>query len=86
MFCSFILDRATKFNHKFLAAMLFANDQVLFLELFGLPGQKSKAIPAAFTPLVQHLRRSNLIVIAVCADNATNEKASLNRLHDYSLQ
>jgi hypothetical protein len=66
--------------------MLFARDQVLFLELFDLPDQKSKTIALAVAPLVQHLSREHLIVAAVCTDNASNEKAVLDPLNDYSLQ
>jgi hypothetical protein len=66
--------------------MLFINNEVRLLDLFDLEDQKSKTIALAVTPIIQHLYRSNLVVTAICTDNASNERALLNPANDYSLQ
>jgi hypothetical protein len=66
--------------------MLFLERQVHFLELLDLADQRAPTIAGYVSPVIQKLTAKNLIVTAVCTDNASNEKAILNPDHDYSLQ
>jgi hypothetical protein len=81
-----MLDGASKIDYQFLVLILFSEHQILFLELLDLPDQKSRTIASNVAPIIQKLQANNLIVIAICSDNARNEKAILNQAHDYSLQ
>jgi hypothetical protein len=85
-FCSIMIDGATKFNHILLAVILFFRGQIHFLDLVDLPDQKSETIARRVAPLIQKLSERNLIVTAVCTDNASNEKAILDSKHDFALQ
>jgi hypothetical protein len=85
-FCSLMIDGATKFNHRLLAVIMFLQGRVHFLDLFELSDQKSETIALKISPLIEKLSEDNLIVTAVCTDNARNEKAVLDPRHDYSLQ
>jgi hypothetical protein len=85
-YCSLMLDGASKFDHQFLAVILFCEYRIHFLELLDLPDQKSKTIASRVAPIIQKLATNNLIVTGICSDNASNEKAILNPAHDYSLQ
>jgi hypothetical protein len=85
-YCSLMLDGATKYNRRFLSAILFINGDVRFLNIFTPDNQKAKVMSNDISPMIRDLEARNYIVTAVCTDNASNEQALLNPVHEFSLQ
>jgi hypothetical protein len=81
-----MIDGATKFHHRFFAVMLFLNSNAYFLELVDMPDRKADTISQAICHIIMNLIKKNLIVVALCTDNARNEKALLNLKRKFALQ
>jgi hypothetical protein len=66
--------------------LLYISKSLRFLDLIQIRSQTAESIVSVIVPIVDSLKENKVIVTAICTNNASNEKASLNPKHDFAIQ
>lgn len=70
-----LIDGATKANRRFEGIILWTVERLYFYSLEELPDFKTQTIAGRLRNIIQFLRNNFINVVAICSDNASNNKA-----------
>ena len=82
---SLLIDGGSKVGRKFEGVLLWSLKRVYFYSLEQCQDFKTSTLSQDIEAIINKLRSYNIIVLAICSDNASNNKALFNATNEYNI-